>query len=251
MLAPSSLIFGAVALRVAPALPSTMLPRRSRLGACAGLCGLLLLLAFAEVELAPQLIERMVSRYGSDAKVRLLDWQHLLASPPQDVPTTLDTVNRFFNRIDFIPDDEHWQQADYWATPTELLASNGGDCEDFSIAKYMTLIALGIPESQLRITYVKAVELNQAHMVLTWYEKPDAEPLVLDNLINEIKPASQRPDLIPVYSFNGADLWLAKERGSGQLVGRSERISPWRELLSRMARDFRKAPFLNAPAAAP
>jgi predicted transglutaminase-like cysteine proteinase len=160
-------------------------------------------------------------------------------------------VNRFFNRIEFIPDDEHWQQADYWATPTELLASNGGDCEDFSIAKYMTLIALGIPEAQLRITYVKAVELNQAHMVLTWYERPDAEPLVLDNLINEIKPASQRPDLIPVYSFNGADLWLAKERGSGQLVGRSERISPWRELLSRMARDFRKAPFLPAAPTAP
>ncbi|MFZ5841527.1 MAG: transglutaminase-like cysteine peptidase [Pseudomonadota bacterium] len=213
--------------------------------------GALLFAAFAEVELAPQLLERMQAQFGAGARTRLLDWQQLLTKPNTDVRSTLTAVNLFFNRIEFIPDSEHWAQHDYWATPVELLASNGGDCEDFSIAKYMTLIALGIPESQLRITYVKAVELNQAHMVLTWYEKPDAEPLVLDNLINEIKPASQRPDLIPVYSFNGADLWLAKERGSGQLIGRSERISPWRELLSRMARDFRKAPFLNAPAATP
>ena len=210
------------------------------------LAGLLVLLGFAEVELAPQLLERMSSRYGETARTRLVDWQQLLNRDGSDIQQTLTTVNNFFNRIEFIPDSEHWQQNDYWATPVELLASNGGDCEDFSIAKYMTLIALGVPESQLRITYVKAVELNQAHMVLTWYEKPDAEPLVLDNLIAEIKPASQRPDLVPVYSFNGADLWLAKERGAGQLVGRSERISPWRELLARMARDFRKAPFLPA-----
>lgn len=209
-----------------------------------------LLLAFAKVELAPELVERLSKQYGPDARTRLLDWQHLLASPPTDVRITLDTVNRFFNHIEFIPDAEHWQQADYWATPTELLASNGGDCEDFSIAKYMTLIALGVPETQLRITYVKALELNQAHMVLTWYERPDAEPLVLDNLIGEIKPASQRTDLLPVYSFNGADLWLAKERGAGQLVGRSERIAPWRELLARLARDFRHAPFLPTTGAA-
>lgn len=205
---------------------------------------LLGLLAAAEVELAPQVLDRMSARYGPEARTRLLNWQQLLTRDPTDVQTTLTTVNNFFNHIEFIPDDEHWQQNDYWATPIEFLASNGGDCEDFSIAKYMTLIALGVPEQQLRITYVKAVELNQAHMVLTWYEKPDAEPLVLDNLIAEIKPASQRPDLVPVYSFNGADLWLAKERGAGQLVGRSERISPWRELLARLAGDFRKAPFL-------
>lgn len=208
---------------------------------------LLLLLGAGQVELAPQVLERMSARYGADAKTRLLGWQELLASSPGDVRQTLTTVNDFFNRVEFIADDVHWQQNDYWATPIEFLASNGGDCEDFSIAKYLTLIALGVPEQQLRITYVKAVELNQAHMVLTWYEKPDGEPLVLDNLITDILPASQRADLVPVYSFNGADLWLAKERGAGQLVGRSERISPWREVLARLAKDFRKAPFLKSP----
>ncbi len=80
----------------------------------------------------------------------------------------------------------------------ELLTTNGGDCEDFSIAKYLTLRAMGVPDDQLRIIYVKALELNQAHMVLAWYKTPGSDPLILDNLINDIKPASQRNDLEPV-----------------------------------------------------
>jgi predicted transglutaminase-like cysteine proteinase len=130
---------------------------------------------------------------------------------------------------------------DYWATPTEMLASNGGDCEDYSIAKYFTLLALGVNIDKLRITYVKARNLppaEQAHMVLTYYAKPDAIPLVLDNLVPEIKPASERADLLPVYSFNGDGLWLAKERGSGRVEGGSAKISLWTQLNSRMGKEF-------------
>ncbi|MGI9537482.1 MAG: transglutaminase-like cysteine peptidase, partial [Desulfocapsaceae bacterium] len=116
----------------------------------------------------------------------------------------------------------------------EFLAQNGGDCEDFSIAKYFTLKKLGVDETKLNLTYAKAVELNQAHMVVTYYGQPEAEPLILDNLIDEIKPASLRPDLLPVFSFNGIGLWLAKERGRGKLVGNSSRYKHWQDLLGRM-----------------
>ena len=110
--------------------------------------------------------------------------------------------------------------------------------EDFAIAKYLTLREIGVPAERMRITYVRAMTLNQAHMVLTYYSRPDAEPLVLDNLQSSIKPASQRQDLVPVYSFNGDNLWLAKEMtGRGQLVGDSERISPWRDLVRRLKRE--------------
>ncbi len=146
----------------------------------------------------------------------------------------LERVNRFFNRLHFIDDTIHWQQEDYWATPVEFLASNGGDCEDFALAKYFTLRALGVPEERLALTYVKAVRLNRAHMVLTYYPEPGAEPLVLDNLTEAIQPASRRTDLLPVYSFNGAGLWLAKQRGRGKKVGESGRLSRWRQLLNRM-----------------
>jgi predicted transglutaminase-like cysteine proteinase len=96
------------------------------------------------------------------------------------------------------------------------------------------LIELGIPEEKLRITYVKAVELNQAHMVLTYFENRRAIPLVLDNLIIEIKPANLRRDLAPVYSFNGSGLWLAKARGDGQRVGNASRLSLWEDLTLRV-----------------
>jgi predicted transglutaminase-like cysteine proteinase len=174
-------------------------------------------------------------KYGTSARHRLDQWVELIRN---DQSTSdmgkLIKVNAFFNRIDFIDDSLHWGEQDYWATPVEFLASDGGDCEDFSLAKYFTLKVMGVSETRLNLTYVKALNLNQAHMVLTYFKTPGEEPLVLDNLINDIKPASQRTDLLPVYSFNGAGLWIAKMRGRGQLVGKSDRLSRWKELLARM-----------------
>jgi hypothetical protein len=72
------------------------------------------------------------------------------------------------------------------------------------------------------------------HMVLTYYSSPGAEPLVLDNLVKSIKPASQRTDLMPIFSFNGTGLWLAKQRGRGKLAGSSSRVKRWRDLLEKM-----------------
>ena len=62
--------------------------------------------------------------------------------------------------LPWISDDEHWGKRDYWATPIEMLATNGGDCEDFSIAKYLTLTQLRVPSDKLRITYVRAPRLR-------------------------------------------------------------------------------------------
>lgn len=84
------------------------------------------------------------------------------------------------------------------------------------------------------MTYVKALSINKAHMVLTYFPTPESEPLVLDNLDKEIKPSSQRNDLIPVYSFNAEGLWLAKKQGSGEYVGDSSRISLWQKLMEKM-----------------
>ena len=72
-------------------------------------------------------------------------------------------------------------------------------------------------------------------MVLTYYPAPGAEPLVLDNLVDSIKPSSQRADLLPVYSLNGSGLWLANQRGKGKLVGDSDRLKHWRTLIDRIS----------------
>lgn len=175
------------------------------------------------------------SRFGKAASQRIKQW-HRLTKFDQNVSDAkkLDVVNNFFNKIEFVSDFEHWQKEDYWASPIEMLATNGGDCEDFSIAKYFTLRALGVPEEKMKVTYVKALNLNQAHMVLAYYETPDAEPLILDNLIAEIKKASERPDLAPVYSFNGEGLWLSKFGGKlGKRLGDSKNLNNWKQLLER------------------
>jgi predicted transglutaminase-like cysteine proteinase len=184
-------------------------------------------------------LKRAEDQYGPDARQRLLDWQNLIQkNDGNNDLEKLEKVNRFMNKIPFIADAIHWGKDDYWATPVEFLASDGGDCEDFAIAKYFTLIRLGIAETQLNLTYVKALRLNQAHMVLTYYPAPGKEPLVLDNLINTIEPSSKRTDLLPVYSFNGSGLWLAKQRNRGKMIGDSSRLKRWQNLLDRMTEEF-------------
>jgi len=191
---------------------------------------------FATLEISHALLLRIQNKYGEVAVTRVVQWQQLIQKA-KDLPERqkLIQVNQFFNeRLDFADDVDLWQVNDYWASPLEFLSKGAGDCEDFSIAKYFTLKELGVPESKMRITYVKAIKLNQAHMVLTYFSSPRAIPLVLDNLIPQIKPANQRKDLLPVYSFNGSGLWLAKSRGLGKKVGNVSRLNMWNELKRRM-----------------
>lgn len=166
---------------------------------------------------------------------RLEQWSQLLEhAGTLEESEQLRAVNTFFNQALLFTDDVSiWQQLDYWATPVEALVKGAGDCEDYAIAKYLTLRQLGVPGEKLRITYVKALELDQAHMVLTWYATPASEPLVLDNLIAEIRPASQRPDLLPVYAFNAEGLWLPGS-GGDRRSGDSKTLSRWQDLLSKM-----------------
>lgn len=180
-----------------------------------------------------QILLKAEQRYGNlgNAKARLLAWNELMQSNSSLGETEkLTLVNSFFNRqFRFSDDSRNWRQTDYWATPVEALIKGAGDCEDYSIAKYFTLRRLGVPSDKLRITYVKALQYNQAHMVLTYYASPTATPLVLDNLIGEIRPASLRKDLLPVYAFNAEGLYLPNGK-----KGDSKKLSRWQELLQKM-----------------
>lgn len=147
----------------------------------------------------------------------------------------LDKVNNFFNQMEFVSDIDHWGKKDYWATPIEFLTTYAGDCEDFAIAKYFSLQAMGIPEEKLNLTYVKSLKYNAYHMILTYHSNLEAEPLILDNIVGKVKPASERSDLVVIYSFNGSDLRLAKQRGLGKLAGSSSRLKRWQGLIERMS----------------
>ncbi|WIM06809.1 MAG: transglutaminase-like cysteine peptidase [Candidatus Nitricoxidivorans perseverans] len=188
-----------------------------------------------------RLLAGIGQRFGPAAVASFRDWRRLLdEAPALSVPDKLRRVNEFFNRrILFLDDIKVWGQSDYWATPLETIGKGQGDCEDFTIAKYYTLLNAGMPNENLRLVYVKAriggpsSTVQQAHMVLAWYATPDAEPLVLDNLITDIRPASRRPDLQPVFSFNSQGIWQGAGGGAPSAAAGPGRLSRWQDLLQR------------------
>jgi predicted transglutaminase-like cysteine proteinase len=185
------------------------------------------------------LFESIRVNYGDDAQKRVKDWQEILDdNRDKDIDEQLYSINRFFNRLEFVDDLKHWNKNDYWATPVEFLSTNGGDCEDFSIAKYFSLRDMGVSAEKLRLMYVKALRYNMAHMVLAYYETPKSIPLILDNLNKDILPANKRRDLRPVYSFNGEGLWIAKEQGRGKQVQEGGNNVLWEDLKKRMIQEL-------------
>jgi predicted transglutaminase-like cysteine proteinase len=207
---------------------------------------LLLACAFALVALSPRAYdtERMskaAQRHGPRAVLGVRALQPVLAGLAEaDAVTRLDAVNRFYNRrILFAEDAQVWRVDDHWASPLETMQQGMGDCEDYAIAKYFSLLAAGMQAAQLRLVYVRlqvggAGGSSQPHMVLAYYADASAEPQILDNLVTEIRPASRRPDLTPVFSFNSEGLWQGN--GSQRMGDPVERLSRWREVL-RKARE--------------
>jgi len=185
-----------------------------------------------------KLLQLAQARYGSPAVLAVNQWREVVVKS-QGLPESeqIARINDFFNRrITFLDDVVVWGKADYWATPLETMGRGQGDCEDFAIAKYVSLRSLGMPLDKLRLTYVRAQTggISQAHMVLAYYPSPSAEPLILDNLVSDIRPASRRGDLFPVFSFNSAGLWVGSGPSEKPSGSSTARLSRWRDLIARM-----------------
>lgn len=183
-------------------------------------------------------LTQAAQRAGPKALAGARALQALLAGSAElDEEARLLAVNQFFNRrIVFTDDEVVWGRTDHWASPVEMLEKGRGDCEDFAIAKYFSLLAAGVPAARLRLVYVRALVggpggVQTPHMVLAHYAQPGAEPTILDNLIDELRPASRRPDLTPVFSFNSEGLW---QGAAGAPAGDpAARLSRWREVLAK------------------
>lgn len=188
----------------------------------------------------PQLRSSMASRFGEPGVRRLQAWMEMLeAQSTKPLMQKISAVNDFWNeQVLASLDSRIWKEEDYWATPLESLGKGAGDCEDFVIGKYFSLKQLGVPTQQLRLIYVRArvggagSEKSIAHMVLGFYETPQSEPLVLDNLIPAIRKASQRTDLTPVFSFNAEGVYVDGNRSAP-----AERINRWQSLLAKMQKE--------------
>lgn len=188
---------------------------------------------------------RLSMRQLAGSELVFDEWLKLLSTASEtNVEAKLQRVNDFFNRkLSYTEDIELWGQSDYWATPLESLAKGKGDCEDYVIAKYFSLRSLSISDSQLRLVYVKArmggpnSSIEQAHMVLAYYPTGDAEPLILDNLITDIRPASRRKDLSPIFSFNSVGIFSGANSSATISQGGVARLSRWQTLLERARKE--------------
>lgn len=195
-----------------------------------------ILIGAPEFTIAKNFLDKIEKEYGLYAKRRALALVEVMNEvKAKDDLNKMEKVNDFFNQTPYASDQSVWGVSDYWATRLEFIGRDKGDCEDYVIAKYFTLRELGISPKKLYMTYVKSLRFKTAHMVLTYYKTPKSIPLVLDNYNYKILPATERDDLVPVYSFSGDELFNAKQAQIGKLVPASSRQSrPWDELIIKL-----------------
>ena len=116
-------------------------------------------------------------------------------------------VNGFMNRAKYVVDQINWGIKDFWATPGQFFAQFG-DCEDYAIAKYLSLRALGFDGTRMRIVVVQDLNLKVAHAILA--VTVERQTWILDNQIKRVIEAEKIRHYRPVYSVNEESWWLHK-----------------------------------------
>ncbi|EQB39103.1 hypothetical protein M947_08050 [Sulfurimonas hongkongensis] len=191
-------------------------------------------LLWAEPYVDATLLEKITKKYNFFAKKRFLYLQKSLdAVKNKSDIKKLEKVNSFFNKVKYSPDMKIYGKPDYWATPWEFLGRDRGDCEDYVISKYFALLYLKVDAKKLFFTYVRSSKFKEAHMVLTYFETPRSEPLVLDNNNFKVLKASQRKDLTPIYHFNGESLYRVE---TGKEIKNQKSHKKFDELKLKMKR---------------
>jgi len=193
--------------------------------------------AYSPKNISKANLTKIKKKYGKKAEKRVILWDRMLQkSKGKKTVKKLKAVNDFFNKIKYMSDRKVWKKEDYWASPFEFLGVGSGDCEDYAIAKYFALRALGVPDEKLKITYVKLRQRGKsiAHMVLNYYHKPTSTPIILDNANKSLKLATKRKDLKPIYSFNASGLWEAKNKTKSLKSKGKNKLKKWQSMMSRI-----------------
>lgn len=122
----------------------------------------------------------------------------------QSEAAKIEAVNSFYNKVRYVEDRNNYGVSDYWATPDEFVA-RGGDCEDYVIAKYVALKAMGFSENQLRLAVVQDTWKGIPHAVLVIYTSNGIK--FLDNQYKSVKDADGFTRYRPIYSINASGWW--------------------------------------------
>ena len=139
---------------------------------------------------------------------RLKEWRAFLKDTAR-LPRgeQIEAVNTWVNTRPYVEDWVNWGLPDYWATPEEFFR-RGGDCEDYAIVKYFSLIQLGFTPHDLRIVVVNDLNLEVFHAVLA-VRQEGSSVLLLDNQIEQPVPAALASHYRPIYELNELAWWMA------------------------------------------
>jgi predicted transglutaminase-like cysteine proteinase len=148
---------------------------------------------------------------GEKSACRLKNWQDFLSDiSDDDEDYQLYRVNRYINNFRYRSDRENWKLRDFWAAPEELFG-RGGDCEDYVIAKYLSLRALGISADRLRIVVVYDRKKRIDHAILAVFGATDT--FVLDNRYKRVRSWDDARDQYRLYySLNEESIWVHSKR---------------------------------------
>ncbi len=179
----------------------------------------------------------MEERFGASRLQIAHDWERMLGRTAELAEDAkVREVYAFFQKnLRYATDEQLWGTGDYWASPVETLGRGAGDCEDWAIVMYFSLRSVGVSERKLRLIYAvlhRSSLWDNAtipHMVLGYYPDVKSEPLILGNIVSRILPASERPDLTPVFSFNSEGLFAGLNKGKAS----PGTLSNWRRVLER------------------
>ncbi|WP_339861641.1 transglutaminase-like cysteine peptidase [Paremcibacter congregatus] len=139
-------------------------------------------------------------------KCQVTKWHSLLNSLEDRSPDQQITeINLYMNKAPYITDMRNWGVPDYWATLRQFFRKDG-DCEDYAIAKYLSLKELGFDVDAMRIVVVQDTNLDVPHAVLV-VSVGDTR-LVLDNQISYVVKEKAVLHYKPLYSINENAWWL-------------------------------------------
>ena len=115
----------------------------------------------------------------------------------------ISAINSLVNQKRYADDRRNYGRSDYWASPSEFLV-NGGDCEDYAILKFASLLALGVENQDMRLV-VGRLSNGTPHAFLA--TNIGSEEYILDNRQAQIYLTANRKDYVPKYSMNLSYRW--------------------------------------------
>ena len=139
-------------------------------------------------------------------KCHYATWAKLITdSKAKDIGAQIQGVNDFMNQAPYVVDMINWGVNDYWSSPGQFF-EKFGDCEDYAIAKFLTLRALGVPSANMRIVALTDLNLKVAHAIAAVYIS--GKILVMDNQIKPVVDSTTIKHYLPLYSVNEEGWWL-------------------------------------------